>query len=330
MFSCAFLKVMNKPRLRTKALTVSAIFWCLVFVWVNTNYSDEEVLKWITVSDNKLKDPLLNHHQFSYSLNTDICQSRKADIVVIVHTAVDNSLHRMKSRDTWAGIIQIDQHSIVTIFMVGQTMDYSMQQLLVQESRYHNDIVQGNFLDSYRNLTYKHIMALGWVNTHCPDAKLIVKVDDDVLVNLFNLATYIYKYGFQNDFLYCLSYTFAFPKRISGDKWYVGYNDYPFMMYPVFCSGAAYLISPNAAMKLFQASSDIRFFWIDDLYVTGFLVLKVGLRHTQMIPGHDFVNTSTLTKDSMFLDAQHVWYSQWDYIIKSVPSTLFYKAAYLS
>jgi hypothetical protein len=54
---------------------------------------------------------------------------------------------------------------------------------LEDESNLYQDMVIGPFLDSYRNLTYKHVMALKWVHYHCPEARYVLKSDDDVFVH---------------------------------------------------------------------------------------------------------------------------------------------------
>ena len=37
------------------------------------------------------------------------------------------------------------------------------QEEIIAESREHGDLVQGSFLDTYRNLTYKSVMGHVWV-----------------------------------------------------------------------------------------------------------------------------------------------------------------------
>ena len=66
------------------------------------------------------------------------------------------------------------------VFMLGTTTETRLQEEILQESRDHGDIVQvqemssslhhcfhasfqGNFLDTYRNLTYKSVMGHLWV-----------------------------------------------------------------------------------------------------------------------------------------------------------------------
>jgi beta-1,3-galactosyltransferase 1 len=57
-----------------------------------------------------------------------------------------------------------------------------MQPGLVEEARQEQDIVQGDFADTYRNLSYKNIMGKLWVATFCEQAQFVVKTDDDMYV----------------------------------------------------------------------------------------------------------------------------------------------------
>lgn len=47
--------------------------------------------------------------------------------------------------------------------MLGAVNNESLQNAINEESERYHDLVQGNFVDSYRNLTYKHVMGLKWI-----------------------------------------------------------------------------------------------------------------------------------------------------------------------
>ena len=49
------------------------------------------------------------------------------------------------------------------VFMLGATENVTLQEEIIAESREHGDLVQGSFLDTYRNLTYKSVMGHVWV-----------------------------------------------------------------------------------------------------------------------------------------------------------------------
>ena len=48
-----------------------------------------------------------------------------------------------------------------------------------------------DWLDAYKNLTYKGIMAMKWIKDYCNDVKFILKIDDDVVVNTFKLINHL-------------------------------------------------------------------------------------------------------------------------------------------
>ena len=49
------------------------------------------------------------------------------------------------------------------VFMLGTTPNTRLLEEVGQESAEHGDIVQGDLLDTYRNLTYKSVMGHLWV-----------------------------------------------------------------------------------------------------------------------------------------------------------------------
>jgi len=52
----------------------------------------------------------------------------------------------------------------------------------------HGDLVQGNFVDSYKNLTLKAVMGLRWMSQYCSEAPFAIKTDDDTFLNIFEMV----------------------------------------------------------------------------------------------------------------------------------------------
>ena len=75
------------------------------------------------------------------------------------------------------------------VFMMGY--DKEVQDKVKLEAEIYKDIVQEDFIDSYKNLTYKGIMAMKWISEFCPHARYILKVDDDIITNLIMLLRHI-------------------------------------------------------------------------------------------------------------------------------------------
>ena len=96
-------------------------------------------------------------------------------------------------------------------FLLGRPADDKKQEILEEESRKHRDIVQGDFMDTYHNLSYKAIMGNLWVSEFCDQAEFVVKTDDDMFIDLYEVGlmtqkgkrTYFdYKFAWKFDFFW--------------------------------------------------------------------------------------------------------------------------------
>ena len=75
------------------------------------------------------------------------------------------------------------------MFCTGSTLDENIQRSLEVESQEYGDLVQGDFLDNYYNLSYKGIMGNLWVAEFCSQAEFLVKTDDDMFVDMYEVKT---------------------------------------------------------------------------------------------------------------------------------------------
>ncbi|XP_046358134.2 beta-1,3-galactosyltransferase 5-like [Haliotis rufescens] len=283
----------------------------------------KDILNWShIVSDDEL-DPLLNRHHFAYHLTTSTCRDGSPDILIFVHSGCDHFAKRQLVRKTWGSVKTVRGLSFRTVFMLGETSNQTLQKVLETESLLRGDIVQGNFADTYKNLTYKHIMSLGWILKECPGIKLIVKLDDDTMLNTYNLVDYFHLPGAKDRLLYCSVYYRQGPLRHNRTKWYVSPSEYPFQKFPNYCEGFGYVMSPDVARSLYKASEDARYFWVDDVYVTGILTLKVGLTLSDFISGFSYKRDATSNmniKRAMFMSGVRNWESMWNDIFPNVTS----------
>ncbi|XP_046573975.1 beta-1,3-galactosyltransferase 5-like [Haliotis rubra] len=277
----------------------------------------KNILNWSRIVSDEELDPLLNRHHFAYHLRAGVCRDGSPDILIFVHSGCENLAKRQVVRKTWGSVKTVKGLSFRTVFMLGETRIQTLQKALESESLLHGDIVQGNFADAYKNLTYKHIMSLGWILKACPDVKLIVKVDDDTILNIHNLVDYFHDRGPRNNLLYCSVYYRQGPLRHNKTKWYVSQSEYPFLKFPNYCEGFGYIMSPDVARTLYKASEDARFFWVDDVYVTGILTLKVGLTLSNLIDGYSYRRDESSRVDvnrAMFMSGVKNWESMWNKI----------------
>ncbi|XP_050418035.1 beta-1,3-galactosyltransferase 5-like [Patella vulgata] len=282
-----------------------------------TQTLNQNITVFFTAADDEMND-LLNHHNFNYVLNSKVCEQNKLYVVAFIHSATEKRKERVLIRNTWGQVKNIRGELIAAIFVLGATFNQKLQQEIETEARAHGDIVQGDFVDSYRNLTYKHIMALSWITHNCPDVKYILKADDDTMVNLYNMVDYLHVTKPTNRFLYCSPYYFHRPVRDRRDKWYVPEKDYPFGLYPRYCEGFAYIITPDVAARFLNVSRKMKYYWVDDLYVTGILNLQANIPFTKMASHHAYENmkerdTTSEVNNYMFILAKYSQMRQfWD------------------
>lgn len=173
------------------------------------------------------------------------------------------------------------------VFILGLSDNDIVNHLVAEEANIYKDIVVGNFIDTYRNLTYKHLTGLSWVTYHCNTAPFVLKTDDDVFLDIIDLTFQLKSLQVHqvhvNNLLACSIILKSEPVR-KVSKWQVSFEEYEDDYYPVYCSGWSILMSQDVAEKLLLTSYGQPFFWVDDVHVTGTLASHLGLKH-QYLPG---------------------------------------------
>ena len=136
---------------------------------------------------------LINLSNFKFLINTDICNVERIALVSIIHSAADNKPARSMIRESW-GNPSIPDIATRLVFLLGSTQDTGLQASIQEESDQFGDIIQGDFLDTYHNLSYKAIMGNLWVSEFCEQAEFVVKTDDDMYVDLYEVYALTRRY----------------------------------------------------------------------------------------------------------------------------------------
>ena len=223
---------------------------------------------------------LIDLKDFTFQLNSVPCNgSSSLMLLVLVTSAPGNVEERRTIRETWGrGFHRV-------LFLLGAVESRDAQAALEEESRTYRDLVQGSFLDSYRILTYKHVMALKWTSYYCPGARYLLKTDDDVLVNPTALLDFLSQYlspeGTRRLIL-CENFTLQLVHRSLKSKWRVSPQEYPGKMYPPYCHGWIVLYSQDVVFLLYREAQRTPYFWVDDVHVTGTLAARANLTQTSL------------------------------------------------
>ncbi|XP_030557106.1 beta-1,3-galactosyltransferase 5-like [Drosophila novamexicana] len=231
---------------------------------------------------------LIDLQDFDYVIKQTRCKPHIRTLIV-VHSAPHNIEKRSVIRRTWGSPSVISTGSPLRLFfLVGAVEDEAMQAMLLAEHTRHGDLLQGNFLDGYFNLTYKHVMALKWFYTRCEPAQLLVKVDDDIYLNTPQLLQHL-RLPFSTDsvlenLLLCAIRDRDRVVRSYSSKWRVSFWEYYGRYYPPFCPGFAVFYSSDVVRRLYVAAQRSSFFRLDDVFVTGLLSKRSNITITDLTP----------------------------------------------
>lgn len=150
--------------------------------------------------------PVINDvTSFTYPITIPRCPNitENPTIFVAVISAPNFFGKRKTIRNTWKNSIYYYEDLLNVggfAFIVGLTDDNSTQEMIEEESRTYGDIIQIGIDDFYRNLATKMTAVLNWVHKYCERVDYILKADDDVYVNAYNLVVFTHTYIHQSNY----------------------------------------------------------------------------------------------------------------------------------
>lgn len=214
-------------------------------------------------------------------------------LLVIVCSGVNNTAARNAIRGSWARD-EATLKNVRVVFLLGHLQNDTQQENILEESLQHGDIIQEGFLDTYANLTVKSLMLLKWFSQNCDTSsssssssslssskarsvEYVMKTDDDMYINLPKLYELVRANKKPNLLLGSLICN-AVPIKDPHNKWFVPHYMFSEKKFPNYLSGTGYLMHRTTVSKLFTAALDIPVFHLEDIYVTGILARKVGIR----------------------------------------------------
>ena len=213
-----------------------------------------------------------------------LCQPG-AFMVILVHSSPTNLDRREAIRVTWGNAVVngtwpdgTKLSRLYLAFVLGLHADDSVNRAVREEHARHNDIIQGDFVDNYRNMTLKSLFDLKMVETHCPGVQYLIKSDDDMIINLPYLVDILAARPLTSSFMGPYN-----PRsRVFRDGvWKLTSEEFPFNFYPPYESGSAYIITGDLIHELFVTAEYVPHIFVDDVYVTGILGRILGVSHVR-------------------------------------------------
>lgn len=247
---------------------------------------------------------------FKYPLNISPCRqqhtagnAKSRSLFISVISAPDNFEKRQTIRRTWSNHLtnQTNIHRILEMvgfgFVIGLTNNSLVQQKIKEESERYGDILQINVIDKYVKLSVKVAGLINWVSAYCQRVDFVLKVDDDVYVNVHNLATVLHSLPPSERSVYGHTAGGNHPSRTEGindiygkiknkmytfdfksGKWATSFENWPWYQFPAYFQGAGILIAGSAVRSLLSAIQTTPYFIWDDMYLIGLCAVKAGLQ----------------------------------------------------
>lgn len=293
----------------------------IIYLFTATYYLPNYITKRRNINENIDLFLTIKKHP---SDNTCKFLNRIPFIFSYVFVRADGFLKRKTLRETWANSEEFPNFR--KIFVLGLSKNETVNENIQEENEKYNDILQGNFIDSSRNLSYKSLIAWKWILYHsqnCLDASFILKIDDDVVLNTHSLLNFINSNTSIKRSIYsffcnynpektpvCRNKTTCNPLIYTSFEEYnenlYGINDY----YSSFCSGTAFLMTPDLIRPLYLKSNKIKVFWIDDVFV-GIIARYLSKSAKFVQFSHLYETPRYLKKDlRILLKEKDVWYIQ--------------------
>jgi hypothetical protein len=110
-----------------------------------------------------------NHNENEIFAKTEIlaspesCQNSNVSLLILIHSAPFHFDLRKSQRDTWTQ----NNPDARRVFIIGHSADASLEEKVLKEIEDEKDILFIDIVDSYRNLTLKHIIGYEWAIAEC-------------------------------------------------------------------------------------------------------------------------------------------------------------------
>ncbi|KAH7725780.1 Galactosyltransferase family protein [Aphelenchoides avenae] len=133
----------------------------------------------------------------------------------------------------------------------------------------YNDLLVGNFTDSYHNISHKFLLAINYAMDYCDMSNalpFVFLVDDDHFVVVRNLVEELGRHAPTEKVYMGHLQKRPVPMRSVFHKNYVSLAEYPYDRYPPFISAGAVLLSQETVRLFHEAVPTTKLYKWDDVY----------------------------------------------------------------
>nr|XP_039255672.1 uncharacterized protein LOC120332489 isoform X1 [Styela clava] len=217
-------------------------------------------------------------------------------MIIAVKSAYYRVEQRHRVRKTWGSNKFFNGVCLDVVFAVASTSTAEENVKLEKEESEHGDILQVELEETYRNIGLKALASMRWVADHFPSNWIYSSGDDDMLPDFPRLFKNIeksipeegkfstnssnpisnHRLNTKNFPIFCgHGYRPTSKPHRFKSKWHVSVEIYPYDYYPPFCLGGFYSMSVKHASAIYSVSRWYPYFYLDDVWITGFMRLRL-------------------------------------------------------
>lgn len=220
-------------------------------------------------------------------VNPQLCpdEGESIKLLIIITSAHSHQDARLSIRQTWGHYGT--RRDVAIAFILGRTNNKTLENYLNQENYIYGDLIRGHFVDSYNNLTLKTISALEWVDHNCPQAKFVLKTDDDMFINVPKLMAFLDKHQKDKRVIFGRLAKKWKPIRNKKSKYYVSNGQFAAMIFPPFTTGPAYVMSADVIHDLYIKALQQTYLKLEDVFTTGIVAQQLSIKRIHV---NEFLN----------------------------------------
>ncbi|CAL2046948.1 unnamed protein product [Caenorhabditis brenneri] len=215
------------------------------------------------------------------------------EILLVVTSRHDNLARRNLLRKTWMrnnsdnGIGRIRSLFLIGL---GRNSDMKTREIVLKEAELYDDMIVADLEDTYEGLVYKSLSLLLYAVSKVPSARMIGKIDEDVMFFPNQLISLIDQGVIETDGNNIYGYIVEAGAPASKDYGAIkaSKTSYGCRKYPEFLAGPIYLMTRTAAQGVVKATKHRNFLVSEDTLITGILANDVGAKRVQLPYLHMF------------------------------------------
>ncbi|XP_052268436.1 beta-1,3-galactosyltransferase 5-like [Dreissena polymorpha] len=160
----------------------------------------------------------------------DVICPQGAFVVVLIKSEPERFKEREDVRNTWGSVTKVKGKTLVPVFTMGRSAFplIEVDESLSLESERFKDIIQGDFVDHFKNQAYKTIMGLSWVVNSCLDVKFVLNTNDETMIDPFHMVDFL-ELQENADLLFCSTFYDQGPERNPSEKLFVTYKEFSYV-----------------------------------------------------------------------------------------------------